>query len=82
MSWEEASRSDYCFTSLGYARRIPPQRAPFSSHGQPVFSNGTTYITPDIGSTGTSHSGGVWKMFDRSGNRLGTYDAKLNRIGP
>jgi hypothetical protein len=23
---------------------------------------------------------GVWKQFDRHGNRLGTYDAELNRI--
>ena len=27
------------------------------------------------------HSGGVWKMFDSSGNRLGTFDANLVRIG-
>ncbi|XYI04255.1 toxin C-terminal domain-containing protein [Sorangium sp. So ce1128] len=27
-----------------------------------------------------SHNGGVWKMFDRRGVRLGTYDAELNKI--
>jgi len=62
---------------LGYNNRIPPQRAPFNSHGQPVFSNGQRFITPDV----DSHIGGVWKMFDRSGKRLGTYDANLKRIG-
>jgi RHS repeat-associated protein len=70
--------------ALGYDRRISPQRAPFDSHGQPVFSNGRNYITPDIGSGGGSgsHTGGVWKMFDRRGIRIGTYDGNLNRIGP
>lgn len=62
---------------MGYGTRIPPQRAPFHSHGQDVFSNGTNYITRDV----DSHIGGVWKMFDRQGRRLGTYDANLNRIG-
>jgi hypothetical protein len=27
-----------------------------------------------------SHSGGVWKMFDRSGNRIGTFDQNLVKI--
>jgi len=62
---------------LGYEERIPPQKAPFNSHGQSVFRSGNKYITPDL----DSHSGGVWKMFDRSGVRLGTFDANLNRIG-
>lgn len=51
--------------------------APFISHGQPVFKKGTKYITPDV----DQHKGGVWKMFDKKGNRIGTYDEKLNRIG-
>ena len=63
---------------LGFKRRIAPQKAPFNSHGQEVFSNGRRFITRDI----DGHSGGVWKMFDRAGNRLGTFDANLNRIGP
>jgi RHS repeat-associated protein len=46
-------------------------------HGQDVFKSGSRYITRDI----DSHSGGVWKMFDRLGNRLGTFDKDLNRIG-
>jgi hypothetical protein len=62
---------------LGYSKRIPAQKAPFDSHGQEVFSNGKNYISRDI----DSHIGGAWKMFDRRGNRIGTYDANLNRIG-
>jgi hypothetical protein len=62
---------------LGYNRRIPPQKAPFRSHGEPVFSNGKRYITPDV----DQHSGGVWKMYSQKGDRLGTYDGELNRIG-
>jgi RHS repeat-associated protein len=63
---------------LGFDRRIPVQKAPFNSHGQEVFSNGKHFITRDV----DSHAGGVWKMFDRAGRRIGTYDANLNRIGP
>ena len=64
--------------NLGYTRRIAPQRTPFNSHGQPVFYNPKTktYITPDV----DAHKGGVWKMFDRKGERIGTYDANLNLI--
>ncbi|WP_162556187.1 hemagglutinin repeat-containing protein [Pseudomonas sp. 31-12] len=62
---------------LGYDRRIPPQKAPFDSHGQPVFFNGKEYITPDV--DGHNVTGG-WKVFDRKGRRVGTYDADLNRI--
>ena len=62
--------------ALGYGQRIPTQKAPFPSHGAEVYSNGKNYITPDV----DVHSGGVWKMFDRRGNRLGTYDADLNRM--
>jgi RHS repeat-associated protein len=63
---------------LGFNRRIAPQRAPFDSHGQNVFTDGRRFITRDV----DSHSGGVWKMFDRAGRRIGTYDANLTRIGP
>ncbi len=60
---------------LGY-RRV--RGAPFSSHGQSVFWNGKNYITQDIDSLG-----GVWKMFNRAGERLGTFDELLLiRIGP
>ena len=60
---------------LGYSR---VKGAPFNSMGQTVFSNGRHYITQDV----TSHSGGVWKVFDRAGRRVGTYDEVLaKRIG-
>ncbi|HET9789354.1 MAG TPA: toxin C-terminal domain-containing protein, partial [Pyrinomonadaceae bacterium] len=36
-----------------------------------VKGDGRRFITRDV----DSHSGGVWKMFDRNGRRLGTYDA-------
>jgi hypothetical protein len=71
---EEATKAA---SNLGYDQRIPAQKAPFNSHGQPVFSNGKKYITPDV----DGHNGGVWKMFDRSGKRLGTFDANLNQVG-
>ena len=52
--------------------------SPVKSHGQPVFKNGSQYISPDI----DVHSGGTWKMFDRVGNRVGTYNGDLSvRIG-
>jgi hypothetical protein len=35
------------------------------------------YFTPDV----DGHIGGVWKEFDRLGNRIGTLDVYLNRIG-
>ncbi|WP_410681406.1 toxin C-terminal domain-containing protein [Avibacterium paragallinarum] len=62
---------------LGYKNRIPPQKAPFNSHGQPVYWNGKNYITPDIDEHNTSNG---WKMFDKKGRRQGTYDKDLNRI--
>ena len=52
-------------------------------------SKNKTYISQDIGSGDGSgpHNGGVWKMAKSPGKlnskkiRMGTYDAKLNRIG-
>ena len=55
----------------------------FRSHGQPVYTNGQRFITPDV----DSHAGGAWKMADSVRNlgskntRMGTYDRELNRIG-
>ncbi|KIH83072.1 putative large exoprotein involved in heme utilization or adhesion of ShlA/HecA/FhaA family [Pseudomonas batumici] len=63
--------------NLGYDRRIPPQKAPFDSHGQPVFSNGKEFITPDIDGHNVSDG---WKVFNRKGQRVGTYDKNLNRV--
>ncbi|MCS3608360.1 VENN motif pre-toxin domain-containing protein [Erwinia rhapontici] len=62
---------------LGYDRRIPPQQAPFDSHGQPVFYNGKNYITPDVDSHNVSNG---WKLFNSKGKRIGTYDSELNKI--
>lgn len=62
---------------LGFSRRIAPNKAPFNSHGQAVFQKGNRYITQDV----DGHRGGVWKMFDQRGRRLGTYDQNLTRIG-
>ena len=62
---------------LGYTRRIPPQKAPFNSHGQPVYTDGDDYITPDA--TGHNTTNG-WKIFDRHGTRVGTYTWDLTRI--
>jgi len=55
----------------------PVKDAPFDSHGQKVFKIGNRYFTPDV----DGHIGGVWKEFDRQGNRIGTLDVNLNRIG-
>jgi hypothetical protein len=52
--------------------------APFNTHGQKAFTDGKNFLTRDA----DSHSGGVWKMFDRFGRRMGTYDQYLERIGP
>lgn len=60
---------------LGYNRVV--KNPPFDSHGQKVYTNGVRYITRDV----DSHIGGVWKMFDRHGQRIGTYDANLNYLG-
>ena len=51
--------------------------APFNSHGQPVFTEGKKYYTPDV----DAHRGGVWKVFDKKGNRIGTVDVNLNCVG-
>jgi len=61
--------------AAGYDRTVKSPN--FNSRGQPVFTNGQNQITPDV----DSHVGGVWKMFSRCGERLGTYDAGMNRIG-
>lgn len=37
----------------------------------------TIYITLDLNEHNISNG---WKMFDKRGNRLGTYDKNLNRI--
>jgi hypothetical protein len=53
--------------------------APFNSRNQLTFKSGNRWITPDIdGHTGYQS----WKVFDSSGNRLGTYNTDLTvRLG-
>lgn len=53
--------------------------APIDSHGQPVFKDGTRYVSPDV----DGHKGGRWKVFDKHGNREGTYsdDDLKDRVG-
>ncbi|MFF4160310.1 RHS repeat-associated core domain-containing protein [Streptomyces sp. NPDC001678] len=63
--------------ALGYRTRIPTQKAPFNSHGQVVFSNGKNYITPDVDGHNVTDG---WKMFNRRGQRIGTYDPDLNYL--
>ncbi len=60
---------------LGYTTRIPAQKVHFDSHGQEAFTNGKSYITPDV--DGHNVTSG-WKMFNRRGVRIGTYDSELN----
>jgi hypothetical protein len=63
--------------ALGYDTRIPAQKAPFDSHGQEVFTNGKSYITPDVDGHNVTNG---WKMFSRRGVRIGTYDSELNYV--
>jgi hypothetical protein len=60
---------------LGYDKEV--KNAPFKSQGNKVFTNGKNFISADR----DMHSGGAWKMFNRAGQRLGTYDINLVRIG-
>jgi hypothetical protein len=63
---------------LGYDREVKDPQLKKRAHGNKVFTDGNDYITADR----DVHSGGAWKKFDRSGNRIGTYDNDLkNRIG-
>ena len=59
---------------LGYYRKLPPQ--PWS-HGQKVFSNGKSFISKDIDGHNVTDG---WKLFDKKGRRVGTYDAQLNPV--
>jgi len=48
--------------------------------GETIYKDPKTgnFITPDR----TAHGGDIWKMFDRFGNRLGTFDEDLNFLRP
>ncbi|MEZ4299423.1 MAG: toxin C-terminal domain-containing protein [Polyangiaceae bacterium] len=63
--------------AAGFPRRVAPKEAPFNSHGQESYTDGNRYITPDV----DGHNGGTWKMFDRKGNRVGTYNTDMEKIG-
>jgi hypothetical protein len=63
--------------TLGYTTRISAQKAPFDSHGQEVFTNGKSYITPDVDGHNVTNG---WKMFNRRGVRIGTYNSELNYV--
>jgi hypothetical protein len=50
---------------------------PFNSHGRLVFTNGKDLISADR----DLHQGvRAWKVFDRSGNRIGTWDWNLQHL--
>jgi RHS repeat-associated protein len=61
------------------------KKTKLTSHGQPVYSNGKYWITPDQ----DGHNGGIWKKYDKEkkvgkgkDNRVGTYGRDLNhRVG-
>lgn len=67
---EEAAKAA---AALGYDQRV--KDPPFHSHGQPVFTNGKDYITPDV----DGHRAYGWKRFDRRGYREGTYTRDLSK---
>lgn len=68
-------QADELAERLGYNR---VKDAPFNPHGQPVYRSGNSYISPDV----DGHNGGTWKVFDKKGNRVGTFDSMLQeKIG-
>ncbi|WP_216896913.1 toxin C-terminal domain-containing protein [Nocardia alni] len=83
--WEEkgppngATKQQYADQAkrLGYNQRISPPKAPFKSHGQPVYTNGKDYLTPDVDSHNVTNG---WKLIDRRGQRQGTYTWNMQRV--
>jgi hypothetical protein len=69
---------------IGAAEALGYRQTNHRSHGQPVFTNGSTFITPDV--DGHNVSGG-WKMAATAEGlrskmtRMGTYGPDLTRIG-
>jgi len=45
----------------------------WASKNQTVYKKGNKYISRDA----TGHKGGAWKVFDKKGNRVGTYNSDL-----
>ncbi|MBA3954791.1 hypothetical protein H0X48_05735 [Candidatus Dependentiae bacterium] len=58
---------------LGFTEDKNP---PFNTHRGLAFTDGKIFITPDK----DGHKGGVWKVMERSGDRLYTCDALLKNI--
>lgn len=74
------AKASKLIAEIGDIQTLAFKKTNFTSHGQPVFKKGNTYITPDA----DGHSNGVWKATGSLGSkstRWGTYDANLNRIG-
>jgi hypothetical protein len=49
---------------------------PWSTRNELTFQKGQNVISPDQ----TIHKGGVWKMFNKAGRRLGTWNINLTRM--
>lgn len=62
---------------IGYNQRVPSQKLPFNSRGEPGYWNGKNYLTPDRDGHNTSNG---WKLFDRRGGRVATLDWDGNPI--
>ena len=75
--WKKLNRSEARKEAkqLGFKETKNP---PFNSKGQPAFRSGERWISADQ----NGYNGGVWKLFDKLGNRLGTYNKELTiRLG-
>lgn len=59
---------------LGY-REIKDHPCGYT-HNRPVFTNGKDYISPDK----YGHRGGVWKLFDKTGERIATTNIDLTIV--
>jgi hypothetical protein len=61
---------------LGWKEVKPPSGISKQTKGELVFTDGKRFYSQDIGSGNDrgSHNGGTWKVFDRSGNRIGMAD--------
>jgi Novel toxin 21 len=82
----DQARNDYRFLTNKEARKLADEMGykEIKSHpcgdtrNKPVFTNGKNYISPDV----DGHNGGMWKLFGRSGERIGTYNIDLTvKIG-
>jgi hypothetical protein len=47
-----------------------------NTRNKPVFTNGKNYISADA----DGHNGGIWKLFNRAGDRIGTGNIDLTKI--